>query len=161
MAFTLWIVNGKKTPNLLPVKIKLKINIDSNNCWLWSGAINKSGYSLITRKHKQIRLHRWVYEQFYNEIPQGLVIDHLCRVRHCVNPDHLEAVTLKENVLRGDAAKPRKFKKEYCIRGHKFDELNTLYQNYKGKIRRSCKICYNNRMREYMRNKKLERIVNG
>ncbi len=70
-------------------------------CWEWVGSLNPGGYGNIKIGGKTISAHRWVYETLVGPIPEGLDLDHLCRVRHCVNPDHLEPVTRAENLRRG------------------------------------------------------------
>lgn len=93
-------------------------------CWLWTGKKDENGYgrlavgSLIDgTRGKHVRVHRVAYESAKGPIPEGLVIDHLCRVHACVRPDHLEAVTHAENVMRGlhGALKP-----DLCKHGHPF-----------------------------------------
>jgi hypothetical protein len=96
-----------------------KIHRADDGCWLWTGGKNENGYPLLwdADKHGMIRAHRFIYEIWHGPIPTGLVLDHLCRVRHCVNPQHLEAVTCSENLLRSpllsDAAKLRESKKTH------------------------------------------------
>jgi len=92
-----------------PVGTRLfhKFEVDSRGCWLWTGFINRYGYGVLTalpRKPGRARAraaHRVSYEWFVGPIPAGLTIDHLCRVRRCINPDHLEPVTNAENLRRG------------------------------------------------------------
>jgi hypothetical protein len=74
---------------------------DANGCWIWVKSVNKKGYGQLKRGSATSHAHRWYYEQAKGPIPAGLVIDHLCRVRACVNPDHLEPVTNQENIARG------------------------------------------------------------
>ena len=76
-------------------------------CWLWQGRKQRDGYAnfYIPGISNAVNAHRWSYEFFVADIPEGLTIDHLCRVRHCVNPNHLEAVTFLENMRRGAAAR--------------------------------------------------------
>jgi len=75
----------------------------AGECWLWIGAITKNGYGnfWLTDVKSNVFAHRWAYERLRGPIPTGLVIDHLCRVRHCVNPEHMEPVTIRVNSLRG------------------------------------------------------------
>lgn len=74
--------------------------IDPGDCWLWTGTIRPDGYGQVTVGRKQQRAHRLVYELLVGPIPEGLTLDHLCRNPPCVNPDHLEPVTLKINIER-------------------------------------------------------------
>jgi hypothetical protein len=86
-----------------------KVREDVNGCWNWIGSIKVNGYGNFSiRKNKigkTFHAHRWAYQHFKGEIPPGLTLDHLCRNRKCVNPGHLEAVTQRENVLRGNRPK--------------------------------------------------------
>lgn len=76
-------------------------------CWLWTGGLDKDGYGYFNLPHnRKVRAHRWAYEAAIGQIPKGLEVDHLCRIHACVNPDHLEAVTGRENRLRGDTKRP-------------------------------------------------------
>lgn len=81
-----------------------------NGCMLWTGA-KSDGYGIFWAEGRNVPAHRWVYERFYGPIPEGLQPDHLCRVRHCVNPNHLEPVTQKVNLNRGNTGHGRKFTK--------------------------------------------------
>ena len=73
----------------------------NSGCWLWDGATTHDGYALLTIDHRQVYVHRWAYERFVAKIPRGTDSDHLCRVRSCVNPAHIEPVTRRENLRRG------------------------------------------------------------
>ena len=76
--------------------------IDPNSgCWLWQSTCNENGYPYFKHRGRTYRAHRFFYERAKSAIPKGLTIDHLCRVRHCVNPDHMEIVTQTENRRRG------------------------------------------------------------
>lgn len=92
----------------------------TDTCWLWASYIKPNGYATFWEPAVQskVYVHRWVYEQEVGPIPEGLEIDHLCSVRHCVNPDHLEPVTHHENMLRGDTIAARNARKTQCPRGH-------------------------------------------
>lgn len=82
--------------------------------------------------------HRYAYEHFIGPIPEGLQVDHLCRVRNCVNPDHLEAVTCRENVLRGDGVAAANARATHCPQGHAYDEANTYTWTNGGRHCRAC-----------------------
>jgi hypothetical protein len=88
---------------LLPEVLQNRISIDERGCWLWTGRMNRNGYGRAYWYGKEPVVHRLVYEILIGQIPKGLVLDHLCRVRHCCNPEHLEPVTIRENTLRGKA----------------------------------------------------------
>jgi len=78
----------------------------TNNCWLWLGYRQKLGYGTFSDHSRHLMLaHRFAYELLVNAIPEGLTLDHLCRVRHCVNPEHLEPVPLEVNIHRGMSAR--------------------------------------------------------
>jgi hypothetical protein len=86
----------------LPDRIADKIWPEPNSgCWLWGAAISGTGYGMTSLNRRQISAHRLLYELLRGAIPAGLVVDHLCRNRACVNPDHMELVSTKENVRRG------------------------------------------------------------
>jgi len=116
-----------------------RIRIDKNNCWRWLWTVAPCGYAKLSRGGKNYTVSRLVYELLVGKIPHGLCIDHLCRVRDCVNPFHLEAVTNKENVLRGVGLTSINSKKTHCKRGHKFTKENTKYSN--GGKNRACRKC--------------------
>jgi hypothetical protein len=102
-------------------RIEPLIDRHADGCWLWLGARIAGGYAQLNVKRDDgrwipIRVHRFMYERFRGPIPDGLVLDHLCRRRACINPWHLEAVTSEENTRRGDAAKA--LRSGRCKRGH-------------------------------------------
>jgi len=94
--------------NKLPDNFIAKFDIDNQGCWNWT-ACKSRGYgrfgSTKSNKGKSHRAHRYAYQTIIGEIPEGLVLDHLCRNPGCVNPQHLEPVTQKENIRRGDTGK--------------------------------------------------------
>lgn len=88
------------------IEARLDLYIEkTDGCWLWTGHMQNAGYGFISIKGKQYLVHRFMYERYNGAIPEGLVLDHLCRVTTCVNPDHLEPVTTAENVRRGVASR--------------------------------------------------------
>lgn len=115
-----------------------------DGCWLWTGPKNRYGYGIHSENHKSLKAHRWSYEYHKGPIPEGLQIDHLCRNRSCVNPDHLEAVTKKENTLRSQAPTALNARKTHCQNGHPFDAENTIINKHGW---RYCRICTRERKR--------------
>jgi len=104
-------------------------------CWLWTGATDKFGYGRVGVARKIVLTHRYSYEMHRGPIPVGLVLDHLCRTPRCVNPDHLEPVTLRENIERSPLL-PR----THCPRGHVLDESNLDPDRLRRGLR-LCRIC--------------------
>jgi len=117
-----------------------------NGCWEWRGATNPKGYGNIRRDMDgpAYSVHRVSFEHFHGPIPDGLEVDHLCFNRACVNPDHLEAVDRRTNVLRG--RRNQNHGKPTCGRGHDFDAANTSITP-DGK--RVCKACSRQRTADY------------
>lgn len=113
---------------------------DPNGCWLFTGYRDTRGYGyLYLTGANSNSAHRISYEECRGPIPEGCCIDHLCRNPSCVNPSHLEAVSPKENVLRGEGITARNKRKTHCPKGHPYDEENTYWAPKNG--RRSCKEC--------------------
>ena len=107
-------------------------------CWNWLGALNRNGYGAVKLSGKMYLVHRVSYGVLVGEIgPQQL--DHVCRNRRCLNPDHLEAVTQRVNILRGFSAAARQARQTECIHGHAFDSTNTYW--YSEGRRRACRTC--------------------
>ena len=96
----------------------------AGDCWLWTGPPDRYGYGTLTRNNRNIKVHRWVYENLVGDIGADLTIDHLCRVRLCVNPDHLEPVTNAENLRRGKV-------RHVCKNGHRRFPWNLNDRNCK------------------------------
>lgn len=109
----------------------------NTGCWLWVGAHDGFGYGMLNRRGTTYRAHRVAYEALRGPIPKGLQMDHLCRTPACVNPDHLEAVTARENTLRSNNTAGKNSRKTHCMRGHEFTPDNIYWQ---GK-NRHCKTC--------------------
>lgn len=102
----------------------------TKDCWLFNGS-KSNGYGQFWIGKKKFLAHRWIYERLIGEIPHGLQIDHLCRNRGCVNPDHLEVVTNQEQQRRKSESQT------HCKHGHEFTKENTYLYNNK----RNCRAC--------------------
>ena len=100
-----------------------KYSVDDNGCWLWKASLRPNGYSQFFDGSKVVYGHRWSHTHFKGAIPEGLQIDHLCRVRSCVNPEHLEAVNMEENVKRGEVGEY--WDRTHCQRGHEYTPANS------------------------------------
>lgn len=117
-----------------------------NDCWTYPPNEKITGYSRVMHNRKRQMTHRAVYELLVGTVPKYLELDHLCRNRACINPDHLEPVTKKENVLRGEGYMAKNARKTHCKNGHEFTAENT-YIPPKRSNRRDCKACRNTRVR--------------
>ena len=111
-----------------------------NDCWGWTDVLSKDGYAYLGvdgRKGGKFLVHRLLYELMIGPIPDGKELDHLCRNRWCVRPDHQEPVTRQVHVSRGEATSSLHARQTHCIHGHPFDLFNTGY--YRGS--RYCRAC--------------------
>jgi hypothetical protein len=125
-----------------------KVRRAEDGCWIWQGTTTSKGYGQFWHDGRLVGAHRFAWEQAHGRpIPEGLVIDHLCRTRNCVNPEHLEPVTTRENTLRGEGCKP----KTHCPQRHPYDDENT-YTDPAG--RRHCRTCQRKHVREAMRRRR-------
>lgn len=120
-----------------------KVEILPSGCWLWHASIMTNGYGRLHNGVKGVLAHRYFYEQIMGPIPEGLSLDHLCRVRNCVNPFHLEPVTCGENLRRGETFIHRQIEKTHCPKGHPYAGENL--KTYKS--HRECRTCVNERKR--------------
>jgi len=129
---------------VVPLADRLFARIDAEgDCWLWTGSSTSGGYGSIGRGRRgegEIYTHRAVYELLVGPIPDGLVLDHLCRVPLCCNPDHLEPVPQAENIARGT----RRLPLTRCKRDHEMTAENTYLNNG----RRFCRECIRVRKQE-------------
>lgn len=116
-----------------------------NGCWQYKGYLH-NGYARIWDGSRTVRAHRFSYEMVNGKIPDRLVIDHLCRNKACVNPAHLEVVTIKENTLRGDGPTSLNSRKSHCQKGHEFTPDNTAFECGS----RICKVCKSIKAKAYM-----------
>lgn len=138
----------------------------TDSCWNWIGTLTYDGYGKFMRNGKQFRAHRAVYRLLRGDIPEGLCLDHLCRNRRCVNPEHLEAVSFSENVRRGlpfraelpipdlQSDNRKRRDRSLCNRSHEFSLINTGWTK---QGRRYCKKCQNLRAANYYQKIKLLR----
>jgi hypothetical protein len=113
-----------------------KIIYSETGCLLWTGAVAPNGYGRLGES----AAHRFSYELWIGPIPAGLVIDHLCRVRRCVNPMHLEAVTSRENILRGVGPTAQKARQTHCKYGHELSGANLRVRADGGRDCRRCSV---------------------
>lgn len=118
-----------------------KVN-KTDTCWLWTaGVTGRGGYGAFCVNYKMIPAHRYSYTILKGEIPERMELDHLCRNRRCVNPDHLEPVTREENWRRGQTPSSLNAKKTHCLRGHPFEGDNLIVRTG-GRGCRECKSLY-------------------
>lgn len=110
----------------------------NSGCWLWLGPMLPNGYGKAQVKQKSYWVHRLFYQMYKGEVHAGRELDHLCRVRLCVNPAHLEPVTRRENVRRGISQFAAKMNSTHCVNGHEFSNENTMR---KPDGRRECRTC--------------------
>jgi hypothetical protein len=124
-------LNPWPSPTVMDERVPFRIwrRIDaSTDCWVYRGRLNTQGYGDATsaRAERRVLVHRFVYELLVGPIPEGLELDHLCRVRACCNPDHLEPVTHRENLLRGETFASRNAAKTHCQQGHELSGDNVI-----------------------------------
>lgn len=121
----------------LPLRFESKVE-RTDTCWLWMGATNSKGYGCWSVDGVSQLAHRVAYQTLVGPIPEGLTIDHLCRVKVCVNPAHLEPVTMLENIARAaEQDRPAN-----CPYGHEYTAENTYVKvRPNGQINRTCRTC--------------------
>lgn len=124
------------------------LTVTDDGCWLWQGTHQQKGYGMRwdPQAKRMVYLHRVNYERFVAPIPDGYQIDHLCKTPPCCNPEHLEAVTPRENTLRSDAPSAQQARQTHCKNGHPFAGDNLLLT---ASGRRACRTCNRDKMREY------------
>ena len=121
-------------------------------CWIWTGKVDNTGYGSFgmrdNGKSRTRSAHKIVYEVFVGKVPDGMQLDHLCRTPLCVNPEHLEVVTPRENTMRSNGLAAVNARKTHCKWGHEFTADNT-YVPAKRPNRRYCKICRSEAVKKY------------
>lgn len=128
----------------LPERFWAKTTSGAGGCWIWTGADDGYGYGSLSvgsranGTKRAVRAYRYAYERIVGSVPEGLQLDHLCRVRRCVNPAHLEPVTRRVNLLRGMTITRANAEKTHCPRQHPYDSANT-YVTKRGT--RACRAC--------------------
>ncbi len=140
---------------------KIEKNTNQQGCWRWIGKTAKNtGYGQFAahskehRKNRYFLSHRFAFEFIANRhIPNDRVLDHLCRNRWCVNPEHLEVVTLRDNILRGVSPAAINAKKTHCKWGHRLSDDNIYTHPQRGS--RDCKICRKRRCKEFFERQKV------
>ena len=113
-------------------------------CWIWNGAKNPLGYGKLYVDGRWLQAHRVAYELVYGPIPEGADLDHRCRVPSCVRPSHLQPVTHRENILRGEAPAARHAAKTHCPKGHPYSGPNLRIDTNGA---RRCRACESERNR--------------
>jgi hypothetical protein len=127
----------RKTSALLSSRILSKFLI-GDDCWPWMAGKNSKGYGYVYFDGTMVRAHILIYEVLKGKIPGNLELDHTCRNRSCVNPDHVELVTTKVNILRGVSPAAANARKTVCAQGHRLDEKNAYRRPDGG---RNCRRC--------------------
>lgn len=132
------------------------IDLGDDGCWLWNKSTDINGYSQFSIRGQMMKGHRFIYEVYVGVIEGGLELDHLCRVRHCVNPEHLEAVTHAENLRRMPKHRPHTWA-DTCKAGHSLSEGNYFIRSDSGTKR--CRVCHNIKsIRDAKRKKEIQNV---
>lgn len=140
----------------LPPRFWRKVDVDSRGCWVWTAGKFTNGYGSFSIAGGTVLTRRLAYSTLIGDIPEGLQLDHLCRVRHCLNPEHLEPVTCRENLMRGDTLAADHAARTHCPNGHPLAEGN-LVPAVARRHGRGCQTCARERSAE--RNALIRRAV--
>ena len=123
-----------------------RVDKTEDGCWLWTSTLDSNGYGVFSMANVKQRAHRMSYELVHGPIAEGMQLDHLCRVRHCLNPEHLEAVTQAENVRRGLNGYALR---ELCRAGlHDISKAENVYEGAHGRQCDPCRQVSRERYRE-------------
>lgn len=140
-----------------------RMKVSPTGCWIWTGGKNNMGYGLIQEQRhtsnvrETVLVHRAMYRLRIGPIPHGMQLDHLCRTPLCMNPDHLEPVTARENNMRGIGTAAKNAIKTHCQAGHEFTPENTRL--IKGGRARQCIACCKRRNAESVERKRQARLA--
>lgn len=129
-------------------RMNAKTRVTPTGCWEWTGSRQRNGYGRVSFQGQSRFSHRVGYTLLVGPIPEGMQIDHLCRNRACWNPDHLEVVTCRVNLLRGETLPAACAAKTACPRSHLYDAENTWVDNRGARI---CRTCNKTRCKTYRR----------
>lgn len=144
----------KITPTAIAV-LEERTAVDAETgCWEWTGHQNKYGYGATSFGDGTYLAHRVSYTMHKGAIPDGHVLDHLCRNHACINPNHLEAVTDRENVLRGMSPGAKALRRDRCIRGHLYADYARFWQG-----RRTCAACASLRLKAFRAKRRAEKAA--
>ena len=147
----------------LPARFWDKVRVREDGCWEWTAQlVDGYGYfrvgSLTDGTRRHVYSHRYAYEHLVGEVPAGLQCDHLCRNRACVYPGHIDVVTCRTNLLRGNGVSARNARKTHCAQGHAYDLLNTHITKDGSRRCRACDRQWHREGRERLRN---QEVSNG
>jgi HNH endonuclease len=135
-----------------------RLTVNENDCWIWNGCLYPGGYGQVVIAQRKHRTHRVLYEAMRGPIPVGFELDHLCRTPACCNPNHLEVVTKRENILRGRGTSAVNARKTCCPRCGAEYEWRTFGKTPQGRVRvhRWCRPCRQAWEREWQRQRRRE-----
>lgn len=125
------------------------VRVEPSGCWMWRRLVDKDGYGKVQIGGKSLLGHRVFFTHFKGPIPPGLELDHLCRRPGCVNPEHLEPVTRRENCLRGTNPCAENARRTKCVNGHPLVAPNMRIIYSEGRLKRRCRACVRDRMRQF------------
>lgn len=131
----------------LPERLRESSVEMAGGCRVWVGSGNGIGYGTLSVDGRTVYAHREAYAVAFGPIPDGMVVDHLCRNRACINPHHMELVTNAENIRRGVSPSAINRRKTHCKRGHRFDAENTYRDPNGGRYCKECKRMHNRNWR--------------
>lgn len=135
--------------------IHSRVTVSASGCWIWTRGRHGFGYGILRMGGKTVLAHRLSYETFVGPIPTDTELDHVCRTPACVNPEHLEAVSHRDN-LRRSPVQPSTINaaKTHCKRGHAFTDANTYLQGGRMRVCRTCKAAASSESNDRRRTKR-------